>query len=155
VTHPDTPNTSPDRLAEKMQSTASAVFDEVKEEGRRTIDKVQRDAAQLGEAQKDSVAARVGGVADSLRGASESLRTKDERMAANLTDAAAEQLERLSENLARKDLGTLARQVSDLARQHPSVFLGGAVMLGFTAARFAKSTSDRDDVRDVTDTSDG
>jgi hypothetical protein len=155
VTHPDTPDSSPDRLADKMQSTASAVFDEVKEKGRRTIDRVQRDAAQLGEAQKDSVAARVGGVADSLRGASESLRTKDERMAANLTDAAAEQLETLSENLTRKDLGTLARQITDLARRHPAVFLGGAVMLGFTAARFAKSTSDRDDAGNVADAYDG
>lgn len=131
---------SADDLKDKASSLASAVVDEAKKEGHRAVDSVREEASRLGEAQKETVANRIGDVAGTLRGASDDLRTKDERAAANVTDAAADHLQRFSETLSSKDLRSIVDDASDLARRYPAVFLGGAVMLGFMAARFAKSS---------------
>lgn len=136
-----------ERLADKLKATASEVLDEAKNEGRRAIDDARRSAEELAEKQKDGAAARVDNVASALRGASDDMRAKDEKMVANLTEAAADQLVRLSNTLTQKNLGSLVDHASDLARRHPAAFLGGAVMLGFMAARFAKSSDSPDEAR--------
>jgi hypothetical protein len=142
-------NKPADTLKDKAGSLASSVLDEVKQEGRRAAEHVRDDVERLGETQKDRVADRIGNVAGTMRGASEDLRTKEENVAAGLADTAADHLQKFSDSLVRKDLGTLFDDASDLARRYPAIFLGGAVMLGFMAARFAKS-SRRDDDRIAT-----
>jgi hypothetical protein len=135
---------SADDLKDKASSLASAVVEEAKMEGQRAVNRIRDEAERLGEDQKDDVASRIGDVAGTLRGASDDLRTKDERAAANVTEAAADHLQRFSETLSSKDLRSLVDDASDLARRYPAVFLGGAVMLGFMAARFAKSSQHDD-----------
>ena len=46
-----------------------------------------------------------------------------------------------SEAVGNKDLGELAGELSGFARRSPLVFLGGAALVGFAAARFAKASS--------------
>lgn len=89
---------------------------------------------------KANVAGEVKDVAMALRRASEDLRggSAQERtlgqIATSLADA--------SDALRDKDLGEILQTVNRVARNNPLLFLGGAVVLGFAASRFAKATSD-------------
>jgi hypothetical protein len=56
-------------------------------------------------------------------------------------ERAAGQTDRLSEYLHDKEASQLIGDVEDFARSRPSVFLGGAFVLGIAAARFLKSSS--------------
>ena len=141
---PDSETTSSENLQDKVKTTASAVVDQVKGEGRRAVDGIRESAERFGEERKDEAAKRVGRVAGALRGASNDLRADDEKAVAAVADQAADRLDRFSDALSRKDLKTLFEDANDLARQHPAVFLGGAVMLGFMAGRFIRSSGSRD-----------
>jgi hypothetical protein len=45
--------------------------------------------------------------------------------------------------LQERDIDQIAFEVQDMARRQPAMFLGGAFLLGFMAARFLKSSGDR------------
>lgn len=132
-------NTSNAARAEaEVKHTASRL----KADGGALIDDVKGHAEEFGEAQKDQIADRVGGIAETLRDTSKKFRKKDETTAAGLTDTAADQLDRMSASLRQKDLSTMLSEASDLARSHPAIFLGGAVALGFIAGRFLRASGE-------------
>lgn len=116
-------------VARDLRNAASQKFDETVSEAR----------SQANEA-KDSVAGEVKDVALALRNAADGLRdgSAQERtlgMVANgLADA--------SDALHDKDLGEIVQAVNRIARDNPVLFLGGAVLLGFAASRYAKATGD-------------
>lgn len=43
-------------------------------------------------------------------------------------------------NIQQKDIDEVIRETEDFARVQPAIFLGGAALLGFVAARFLKSS---------------
>ena len=51
----------------------------------------------------------------------------------------AEHIESLATNLRTADIGQLADQATDMARRNPLLFIGGAAIAGFAAARFLKA----------------
>ncbi|MNC94681.1 hypothetical protein D3C83_115930 [compost metagenome] len=58
-----------------------------------------------------------------------------------MAQSAAESLEQISGALQRRDLDGLVREAESYARRQPIVFFGAAVLAGFCAMRFVKSTS--------------
>jgi hypothetical protein len=54
---------------------------------------------------------------------------------------AAHQVEQFSRTLKERDVEQLYGEAEAFARRQPGVFLGGAVVLGFLAARFLKSSA--------------
>jgi hypothetical protein len=52
---------------------------------------------------------------------------------------AAEQMESLAETVRQRDPRELMGEVQDFARRQPTLFFGGAMLLGFAALRFLKS----------------
>jgi hypothetical protein len=54
---------------------------------------------------------------------------------------AAAQLDNVSHALRDKDLSEIVGNVQDFARRQPTAFLGAAVLVGFAAVRFLKSSS--------------
>ncbi|MEO6300574.1 MAG: hypothetical protein ABIO62_13210 [Paracoccaceae bacterium] len=88
---------------------------------------------------KAKVASDVKDVSFALRRASEELRSgsAQERTLGQIAKGLAD----ASDALRDKDLGEILQSVNKVARDNPGLFLGGAVLLGFAASRFAKASS--------------
>ena len=59
--------------------------------------------------------------------------------AAHYIRQAAEQIQGVADTVREKDVRQLVGEVQDFARRQPTLFFGGAVLLGFAALRFLKS----------------
>ena len=54
---------------------------------------------------------------------------------------ASEQIQGVADTVRERDVRELVGEVQDFARRQPTIFFGGAVILGFAALRFLKSTA--------------
>jgi hypothetical protein len=61
--------------------------------------------------------------------------------AAKFIRQASEQIQGFSDTVRERDVRELVGDVQDFARRQPTLFFGGAVVLGFAALRFLKSAS--------------
>ena len=61
--------------------------------------------------------------------------------AAHYIRQASEQIQGVADVVREKDVRELVGEVQDFARRQPTLFFGGAVVLGFAALRFLKSTA--------------
>jgi hypothetical protein len=61
--------------------------------------------------------------------------------AAHYIRQASEQVSGFADTVRQRDIRELAAEVQDFARKQPTLFFGGAVILGFAALRFFKSAS--------------
>lgn len=107
--------------------------------------KVQEKAAELVDMQKTNLAAGITAVAESVRHIGENLQTADEKnqiaaFAGQYGDTLAEQIERFSHYVEDKDFREIARDAEQFARRNPTLFVGGAFVLGILAARIFKSS---------------
>jgi hypothetical protein len=114
--------------------------------------------AKLGEAAKDLASGAVGQVEETVRaqrtvGADYigSIAAATERAAAEFDTAmpqaaqyirqASEQIKGVADVVRERDMRDLVGEVETFARRQPTLFFGGAVILGFAALRFLKSSS--------------
>lgn len=65
----------------------------------------------------------------------------DVPQAAHYIRQAAGQIESVADAVRQRDMGELVGEVQEFARRQPTLFFGGAVILGFAALRFFKSSS--------------
>jgi hypothetical protein len=100
----------------------------------------QRIEEQL-DTQKERASGELSGISKALRQTGSQLREQDQDSVGQYAERAAGQTDRLSEYLHDKEASQLIGDVEDFARSRPSVFLGGAFVLGIAAARFLKSSS--------------
>jgi len=61
--------------------------------------------------------------------------------AAHYIRQASEQIQGVADTVRERDVRELVGEVQDFARRQPTLFFGGAVVLGFAALRFLKSTA--------------
>lgn len=83
-------------------------------------------------------------------GAQDDVRKLVDQSTTKLIEQANDGLRRISDKLRNKNLDEIVRDAESFARQQPIVFLGAAAMAGFLAVRFLKSSSQRDDKRNLT-----
>lgn len=99
-------------------------------------------ATELGIGQADrgreQAATGVEQVADSIRRVSLDIQAEQPAIA-DAAETAAEQAERIARYLRETEAREIIGTVEDMARRQPLVFLGGAFVLGFVAARFIKA----------------
>jgi hypothetical protein len=115
--------------------------EELRQQVRQTADEARETAKSALENQKGEAAHTLHSVADALRESSGHLRGDHHETVAHYTEELAAQVERFSQDLRQKDLDQLLRDAENFARRRPEIVLGGAVALGFLAARFLKSHS--------------
>jgi hypothetical protein len=155
----------PDRGTETASETSSAVAtlkDQAVELKDQAVDKGQKvlaqtmaqtkaSAGQAIERAKDQVksqiASRKDQAADSLSGAvraleatGQQLRGESQVLAADYADSLTGQVRRASDYLSGRSVDDIARDVEDFARKNPSLFIGGAFVLGIALARFLRSS---------------
>ena len=86
---------------------------------------------------REQAASSIEQVADSIRRASAHM--EGQPTIADAAETAAEQAERVARYLRETDVREIVASVEDMARRQPLVFLGGAFVAGFVAARFIKA----------------
>ena len=124
-------------LVEQMRSSATDVLRTAK----------SNTAAKI-EEQKSTLSSGLSNVAENVRKLGDDMAAKKDadpltRFAADYSETAAEKLESVATYFDSHDLNAIYHDVEDLARRNPTIFIGGALALGFLAARFFKSTSPR------------
>lgn len=120
-----------DRKAGLRDDLASAAEDA----GRRVRDGADAAAGEMA----NRAGERVENAADAARAAGDEFDAGS--LQARAADELAAQLQSVAGVLRETDLSQAAGQVSRFARENPALFLGGAALLGFAAARFLKSSA--------------
>ncbi len=117
--------------AKKVGKDIKSKADEVRDEASKTA----HDA--VGHA-KETVADEITSVGEALRRAADELRdgSPQERSFGQMAGSLAD----LSDQVRDKDIGQMVHEMSEFARRNPVTFLGGAALLGFAGARFAKAS---------------
>ena len=109
--------------------TRDALWNDAKETARSKLSEQQRAAASS-----------LGEFAGALRTSAEQMKDGQSQTAARFAQTAAGGLEQLSQSLKDRDLEGLLRDAESLARRQPMAFFGAAVLAGFVAVRFLKSS---------------
>jgi diacylglycerol kinase len=135
-------------LKDKAADYSSSSMDAIKEQASEFADAAKDAGAQAAErlkeqvnTQKNAGAQYASGVADAMRRAAREL-DQDLPFAGSYLRRAASQVEELSDRVKSGDFNELLRDAQDFARRRPTVFLGLAVLAGFGAVRFLKSSAE-------------
>lgn len=135
-----------------MSSTGQGTIDQAKQQASELTEQAKDQAGQLADqakqqvssrltTQKDRAAESLSGVAQALRQTGANLREQDQSGMTQYVEQAADQVERLSGYIQNRELPQLMDEVERFARRQPTLFLGGAFVLGLIGARFLKSSS--------------
>jgi len=124
---------------DKIRGQASDLVDAAKDVASQATDKI-KDAVND---RKASGAEYVGSLADTMRRAAREFDT-DLPIAGTYIRKAASQVEGVSDQIRNRNLNDLVRSAQSFARSQPTAFLGLAVLAGFGAVRFLKSSSEAD-----------
>lgn len=121
------------QTARERASDLSAAASEMAGDARH---KVEAAAAQ----QKSRGADYIGAIAGAMHRAAGEFES-DVPQAAHYIRQASEQVSGFADTVRQRDVRELVGEVQDFARRQPTVFFGGAVILGFAALRFLKSAT--------------
>lgn len=115
----------------RTTGTGNALWNDAKETARSKLSEQQQAAA-----------GSLGDFAGALRKSAQELKGGQHQSAARFAQTAASSLEQLSGSLRNKDLDGMLRDAESFARRQPVAFFGAALLAGFVAVRFLKSTND-------------
>jgi hypothetical protein len=128
---------------EQAKQQASQAMDQAQHKAGQLADQAKQQATSQLASQKQRATDSLGGVAQALRQTGQQLRQQDQGMIARYADQAAGQIERFSGFLRGKDMNQLIDETEQFARREPTLFLGGAFVLGVLGARFLKSSGEQ------------
>ncbi|MFD2739477.1 hypothetical protein ACFSUD_07860 [Sulfitobacter aestuarii] len=141
-------NTAPgqstgDDLKSRARESVSAASERIRSGVGDLAESVSSSAAEYAEEARDSAAQEVRSTAAALRKAADELRrgTPQERGISLIADNLADVADRMRD----KELDEMVGDLTHFARREPLLFLGGGVLLGFVAARFAKASQSPQD----------
>jgi uncharacterized protein YjbJ (UPF0337 family) len=134
-------------LTDKAKDIAESSTDAIKGQASDLVDAAKDVASQATDKLKDAVNDRkssgaeyVGSLADTMRRAAREFDT-DLPIAGTYIRKAATQIEGVSDHIRNGNLNDVVRNAQSFARRQPTAFLGLAVLAGFGAVRFLKSSS--------------
>lgn len=143
-----TSDVSAESLKDSAKETAKGLYDQAKGTAGQAYGAAAKKAESAIEEQKSNLASGLTSVADSLHQVSENLRDTDEqtgitKMTAKYGDQLAQQIEQISGYFENRDPREMLRDAEGFARRNPEIFIGAAFTLGLLAARFLKSSGNR------------
>jgi uncharacterized protein YjbJ (UPF0337 family) len=125
----------------QVKQQAGQVVQQTREMTGQALDRARSEVKSQISSQKDRAAGALGSVADAIRMTGQNLQQGDQAGIAQYADRAAEMVDGLTGYLREHDVDDLITEVESFARRQPALFLGGAFMLGFCAARFLRSSA--------------
>ena len=132
--------------AEAIKDQASDSMDAAKDMASQATDKFK----QTVDGQKNAGADYVGNLADTMRRAAREF-DNDLPIAGAYIRKAAAQIEGVSDSIKTGNFSDLVRGAQSFARRQPTAFLGMAVLAGFGAVRFLKSSANNSDASSQSD----
>lgn len=106
-------------------------------------DRVTEQAYSYADKGKQRLADTINDIAVSIREAGHKLHEEHQEGPAGYVDSTADQIERMARYLQQRDVHELYESVENTARQHPAAFIGATFAAGLLAARFLRSSTDR------------
>jgi gas vesicle protein len=135
-------------LKDKATDLAATSGDKLKEQASDFADAAKNVASQATDRLKEKVSEQrgvgaeyVGNLAETIRRAAREF-DNDLPIAGKYIRKAAAQVENVSDSIRTGDFNDLVSNAQSFARRQPTAFLGMAVLAGFAAVRFLKSSSD-------------
>jgi len=125
-----------DGVARAAKDNASQLGDAALDMANTAKDKVEAAVSQ----RKSLGADYIGSIAQATERASHEFEAELPQ-AAHYLRQASEQMQGVADTVRERDVRELVGEVQDFARRQPTLFFGGAVVLGFAALRFLKSTA--------------
>jgi gas vesicle protein len=122
---------------EKLKEQASELADAAKNVASQATDRLKEKVTE----QRGAGAEYVGSLAETIRRAAREF-DNDLPIAGKYIRKAAAQVENVSDSIRTGDINDLVSSAQTFARRQPTAFLGMAVLAGFAAVRFLKSSSD-------------
>jgi hypothetical protein len=133
---------------DKATDMAGTSTDAIKDQAAEFVDAAKDAASQATDKFKETVdgqknvgAEYVGGLADTMRRAAREF-DNDLPIAGTYIRKAASQVESVSDSIRNGNFNDLLRSAQSFARRQPTAFLGMAVLAGFGAVRFLKSSAE-------------
>ena len=125
-----------DDVKQAAKDQAAQLGDAAKDLAANAADKMQQAAAQ----QKSAGADYISAIAHATQQAANQF---DDALppAASYMRQASEQIEDIADVLRQRDARELVGEVENFARRQPGLFFGGALVLGFAALRFLKTSA--------------
>lgn len=114
--------------------------DQAEREAREAIGNARDELQSLLENQKNAAATQVRAVADALRQTEDTLRDKGQNNVAAYVGHVADRINYWSGQLRERHIHELGRDIQNLVSRQPGLFIAGALIAGFAAIRFLKST---------------
>ena len=135
-------------LKDKAAGMANASSEAIKEQAASLVDAAKDFASQASDTLKEKVddqknagAEYVGSLAETMRRAAREF-DNDLPIAGSYIRKAAAQVESVSDSIRTGNFSDLLRETQSFARRQPTAFLGLAVLAGFGAVRFLKSSAE-------------
>ena len=142
TTETDIPIQTPGALrAGEPASPGTEGVTQTQQQASQLMDKAQAQATSRLTTQKQQATQGLQSLAQTLDQTSQQLQQQGQESLAQYATKAGDQVEQLAQYLQQRDINQLLGEAQDYARGHPISFLAGAFALGFTAARFLKSSS--------------
>ena len=129
---------SADHVEQRLDSAVGSMQQRIVE----SIQPAAEQAQSFAERQKSLGAEQLGGVARAVHSAAREFETQMPLVAESVHDAA-RRLEGAAGALQRQTPAELLSNLNQFARERPGLFFGAAVVAGFAASRFLKSTAGR------------
>jgi hypothetical protein len=133
-----------DSMSDGQAQAQGGIVDAAKEKIQQLASQARETAGEQAESRfstgKTRATQTLGSVAQTLKSSGQQLRDQQQGVIGKYADQAANKIEEMSHYLENASLRDVAGRVEDFARREPTLFIGGAVALGFLSARFLKSS---------------
>lgn len=133
------------------ENSGQSQRNEIKDKAKQTANELKEEARQRAtstmEQQKRMLADQTGKLATAIYRMAEELDNQGQPYFSGYANNIARCTDTLSERLRERDIKTLVTQIEGYTRRQPSLFIAGAVAVGFLFTRFMRSSSEhrRDD----------
>ena len=129
----------PTLLVEQILGTTRGVASVVSSEARNITGQISQELGASAEAGVEKGADSLSGLVKAMQIAGRELQGDSPALARNI-DAAAAHLENFADSIRGRSVTDMFSSASDLARRNPTTFLAGAIIAGFAASRFLRSS---------------
>ena len=127
------------QTAREARAAAQERLSDLRDTALSSLDEAKSAAAEKVEETKDQAAGEIARTAEGLAAAADEMEGSPFQQ--DLLREAAAGLKQIAHAVEGKSLGTMATDLSEFGRQNPLAYLGGAALVGFALARFARAST--------------
>jgi hypothetical protein len=128
-------------LKDQAVNTSQKVLAQTKETAGKAIDRAKDRMKSQAASQKDQAVDSMSSAVRALEATSQQFRGENLALVAGYTDSLTDQIRRASDYLSDRSVEDITHDVEDFARKNPSLFIGGAFVLGIALGRFLRSSA--------------